>query len=262
MNKLFIFFTGYLKKQFGEFLYFCGFLKNIFSELFLLPQKKIIEFNVISRQVLFTGFEALKIINIIGLTIGAVIIIQGITLLENFGQTTIGYKILIMVITKELGPLLTAFIVLSRSGTSISTELGNMVVNHEVEALVSFGINPIGYLVVPRVIGVVAAIFSLTIYFNIAGLFGGYFVSAMIQPMPFTIFLNNLLQNLTIKDIIVSLTKSLVFGFVISIISCYHGLKVKYASTEVPVRTIKAVVSNLTWIFIFNLIITVISYNI
>lgn len=250
-----------IKELIKEFLYFSGFFKVIIIELFnFITNKRRVHYNVLLRQILFTGYHALSIITLIGLAIGATIIIQGMKLLENFEQTDLVYNILIIIIVKELGPLLTAFIIIARSGTSISTELGNMVVNHEVEALVSIGIYPIRYLVIPRILGVVISLFCLTIYFNIAGLIGGYLVSAFVQPMSFIDFFTNLLNNLFIKDIFISQIKSLVFGFIIAVISCYHGLKVKYASTEVPIRTIKAVVSSLAWIFIFGALITIISY--
>jgi phospholipid/cholesterol/gamma-HCH transport system permease protein len=263
MQKLADYFGKKLRNYIQDLLYFSGFLKITLVEIFnFFSLRRKVSFLVLFRQILFTGFEALNLINLIGLAIGATIILEGMGLLDNFGQSDLVYKILIIIITTELGPLLTAFIIIARSGTSISTELGNMVVNHEVEALTAIGIHPISYLVVPRILGVVISLFCLSIYFNIAGLLGGYLVSNFVQPLSFSDFFSNLLQRLTFRDILVGQIKSLVFGFIIAIISCYHGLSVKYATTEVPWRTIKAVVSSLTWIFIFSIIITVISYSI
>jgi phospholipid/cholesterol/gamma-HCH transport system permease protein len=248
-----------IRNYFQNWLNFSGFLKLTILEIYrFFFMRRQVSFMVLMRQILFTGFEALSLINLIGLAIGAIIIVKGVSLLENFGQSELGYILLIMIITTELGPLLTAFIIIARSGTSISTELGNMVVNHEVEALQAIGINPISYLVVPRVLGVVISLFCLSIYFNIAGLLGGYLVSSFVQSLSFVDFFSNLLQKITFRDILVSQLKSLVFGFIIAIISCYHGLSVKYATTEVPWRTIKAVVSSLTWIFISSILITLV----
>jgi len=167
-----------------------------------------------------------------------------------------------MVITKELGPIITAIILIARSGTAISTELGNMVVNHEVEALYSFGVNPISYLIIPRILGVMISFFALSIYMNLAGLLGGYLVANIFSPFSFIEFGTKLMQKLTVKDAVVSQIKSLVFGFIIAIISCYQGLSVNYASTEVPQKTIKAVVSSLSWIIIFDILIALIYYSI
>ncbi|HOV12991.1 MAG TPA: ABC transporter permease [Spirochaetota bacterium] len=251
-----------VRERFQDFSYFAAFVKSTIKEILIFGHRKQVTLLVLFRQILFTGFEALKLIGLIGLAIGAIIIIQGMTLLENFGQSDLVYDILIIIITKELGPLLTSFIIIARSGTAISTELGNMVVNHEVEALTVTGINPIGYLVVPRVIGVIVSLYCLSIYLNLAGLLGGYFVSSILNPLSFGEFIRNLSTKLRIIDIIVSQLKSLIFGFTIAIISCYSGLKVNFASTEVPQQTIKAVVSSLTWIVVFDIVIAIFYYNI
>ena len=247
--------------RFKRILYFAGFLKVVIVELLLFPKRKQVTTTVLIRQILFTGFEALSLITLIGLSIGAIIIIQGISLLQNFGQSDLVYTILIMVITKELGPIITAFIIIARSGTAISTELGNMVVSHEVEALYSMGVNPISYLVVPRILGVMISFFALSLYLNVAGLLGGYVVANFITPFSFVEFFTKLMERLSIIDIVVSQVKSVVFGFIISIISCYYGLDVSFASTEVPQKTIKAVVSSLSWVIIFDIIIAVIAYS-
>lgn len=261
MHKYFVGLGKDVITWFEEFLNFCAFLYLTVKELTFFWSKRSVSLSVLIRQVFFTGVESLRLINFIGLALGAIIIIQGMSLLQNFGQSKFVYNILIIIVTKELGPLLTAFIIISRSGTAIATELGNMVVNHEVEALKSIGINPITYLVVPRILGVLISIFSLTLYFNISGLLGGYFVSTIIYPLPFFEFFSELLKRMTVTDILLSQFKSLTFGFIIAIISCYQGLKVSYASTEVPQRTIKAVVQSLSWMIIFNIILTSISYS-
>jgi phospholipid/cholesterol/gamma-HCH transport system permease protein len=261
-DRLSIYLGKNIRLKFLEFTGFAAFLKITCEELILFPYTKEVNFIVLLRQILFTGFEALRLIIFIGLVIGGTIIIQGMTLLDTFGQSDLVYSILIIIITKELGPLLTAFIIISRSGTSISTELGNMVVNHEIEALTSIGIKPIRYLVIPRILGVVISLFCLNIYFNISGLIGGYLVSLAFHSIPITEFFSNLFNKLTIGDLMIGQLKSLVFGFIIGIIACYNGLKVKFATTEVPVRTINSVVSSLTWIFITDIIIVVIFYSI
>lgn len=249
-----------LKDKLNNFLYFCGFLKIVLKELFSFWLKKDVTLKVLVRQILFTGYEALGIITLIGLSLGAIIIIYGFSLLSNFGQTDLVYTILIIIITKELGPIITAFMLIARSGTAITTELGNMVVNHEVEALTSIGVNPISYLIVPRILGVIISFFGLLIYLNIAGILGGYLVATIISPLSFVDFMSNFFQKLKIVDIISSILKSFLFGFVISLMPCYHGLRVEYATTEVPQRTIKSVVSSFSLVIVMNIAIAVITY--
>jgi phospholipid/cholesterol/gamma-HCH transport system permease protein len=160
--------------------YALGFFFQALKETILFMRRRQVAFRVLVFQILFTGVESLSIVSLIALSIGAVIIVEGGTILPRFGQTSLLYSILIVVITRELGPILTAFIIAARSGPAIATELGNMVVSHEIEAYISVGINPISYLVVPRVLGVTISVMALTIYFNVFGLVGSFLVSQLI----------------------------------------------------------------------------------
>src|SRR6056297_2934550 len=152
---------------FDEVLYATGFFyQSIVASLQYFRRRQVGR-GVITMQLLFTGVEALSVIALISLSLGAVIIIQGVNILPQFGQGVLIYKILITVITRELGPLLCAFVVIARSGTAIATELGHMVVSHQIEAYISTGMNPIRYLVAPRFIGVTLSVILLNLYFNV-----------------------------------------------------------------------------------------------
>ena len=151
-------------------LYAMGFFVQVLKESLLFPRRKQVGTKILIEQILFTGVDALGVITLISVALGAVIIIQGISLLPQFGQGSLIYKILIAVIVRELGPILTAFILTARSGTAIATHLGGMVVSHEIEAYASVGINPVSYIVVPRFLGVIISMIILTLYFIIVGL--------------------------------------------------------------------------------------------
>jgi len=170
------------------------------------------------------------------------------------------YTILIAIITRELGPLLTAFIITARSGTAIATELGGMVVSHEIEAYISVGINPISYLAVPRFLGVTISSFLLNIYFNIFGLIGSYAVLSFIAPIPFAEYYQGLLEALRLVDVGTGLFKSIVFGAIISLVSLLQGFSVLRASTEIPQAGIRAVGQTLVALVLADGIITVLSY--
>ena len=243
-----------------EFAYISGFFLKTVRESFFFIKQKHIGYKVLVMQILFTGFEALSIISLIGIALGVVIIIQGLNLLPQFGQGDLIYKILILVITRELGPLLTAFIIIARSGTAISTELGNMVVSHEIEAYVATGIDPISYLVVPRFLGVTISLVILNIYFNLSGLIGSYFISQFIRQVTFIEYFRNLLFVLKPIIIFSSLFKSIIFGMIISIIATYNGLRVEGSTTEIPVVAIKSVAQGFTLCIIADAIIVSINY--
>jgi phospholipid/cholesterol/gamma-HCH transport system permease protein len=244
----------------GELAYASGLLFAVLKESFLFFRRRQVAFRVFVLQILFTAVEATGIVAFISLALGALIIVQGNSILPRFGQGKLLYTLLIIVITRELGPLLTAFIIIARSGTAIATELGNMVISHEIEAYVAVGINPIAYLVVPRFLGVTVSMVLLTVYFNFFGLFGSFLLSQLVARIPFHDYVVNLLAALTPADILSSLVKSVVFGLIISFVAVYQGFRVKVASTEVPQMAIKAVGQGFVLCILADAVITLIYY--
>jgi phospholipid/cholesterol/gamma-HCH transport system permease protein len=243
-----------------DYSYALGFFFLVLRETALFMRRRQVAFRVLVLQILFTGVEALSVVSLVALSIGAVIIVEGGTILPRFGQTSLMYTILIVVITRELGPILTAFIIIARSGTAIATELGNMVVSHEVEAYVSVGISPISYLVVPRVLGVTISMIALTIYFNFFGLFGSYLVSQLVKPVPVVEYFRALLRAFQARDLISTLVKAGVFGVIVSVVATFQGFKVGSSVTEIPRAAIKAVGQGFVLCFLADALITLISY--
>ena len=245
---------------------------NYFLELSTLYSSSIIAFftstrserrvslQVILRQVLFTGVEALPAIGTISLLLGVVVIIQSLTQLPRIGGEEYVGKILVMVILRELGPLMTAFLVISRSGTAISTEIGNMVVSHEVEALKVMGIDHQRFIVVPRILGVTTAVICLSLYFDLIALIGGFIVAKLVLVTSVSSFARILSVSITGGDLIISLLKSLIFGNIISLICIYQGFSVKISPTEVPQATTRAVVQSLFFVFLANSLLTLLFY--
>ena len=247
-------------RRFLGFLYAAGFFFLVLKSSLHFVHRRQIGYKVLTLQILFTGVEAVGVISVLGLALGAVIIIQGLSLLPQFGQGQLVYTILVTVITRELGPILTAFIIIARSGTAIATELGNMVVSHEIEAYLSVGVNPISYLVVPRFLGVTLSLLLLNLYFNLFGLAGSYFVTALIRPIQFVQYFRNLLLTVQPADIISSLVKSFVFGIIISVVSTYNGFRVEQSQTEIPQMVIKAVGQSFVLCILADAVITLVYY--
>ena len=131
--------------------------------------------------------------------------------------------------------------VIARSGSAITTELGNMVVSHEMEAYLSVGIHPVSQLGAPRVIGVAFSMVILTVYSNVFGLLGSLTVSSMITNVRLADHLAALFANFYLVDLVASVVKSFVFGIIIAATSVYYGFSVGGAVTEVPVKTIKSI---------------------
>jgi phospholipid/cholesterol/gamma-HCH transport system permease protein len=233
-------------------VYFGSFLIEVVYHLLHFKQSKSISINVLTRQILFTGLQALGLVSLIALLVGAIIIVEGHSVLVAVGQTEWIYKVLISALVRDLGPVVVGFIIIARSGTAISTELGNMVVNQECDALTVMGISPISYLVVPRVIGVLTSMILLTVYFVVIGFFGGYLVANMFLPLPFIDYIDSLTRELTPADLVSMLFKVVMSGFLIGVTSCYYGLSVRRSFTDVPKRAIKAVGRSIIVVCVVN----------
>lgn len=215
---------------------------------------------ILVMQILFTFVEALGVSAILAIGIGAVANIIGIPFLTDISQERLIYSLLITVITRELGPLLMAFIVIARSATAIATEMAGMVISHEVEAYISVGVDPIEYLAVPRFLGVTISVFLLNIFFNIFGLAGSFMVAQLFTPLPASVYFGNLLSALTFPDLFVSIVKSIAFGAIISFVAITRGFAVERASTEVPVAGLKSVGAAFGWCIILNILFSALYY--
>jgi phospholipid/cholesterol/gamma-HCH transport system permease protein len=240
--------------------YALGFMVEVFRQTGRFLARRGTNRRVMTMQILFTGVEALSVIATISLSLGAVIIIQGLSLLPQFGQGQLIYDILIIVITRELGPILTALIVTARSGTAIATELGNMVISHEIEAYTVSGINPVRYIVVPRFLGVTLSTVILNLYFNLFGLLGSFVVTQFVNPISISEYSSGLLAAISVTDVASSVVKSFVFGAITSLVATFSGLQVERSSTEIPVAGIKSVGRGITLLIVANAVITVVYY--
>ena len=245
---------------FRSILYGLGFFVKILKGVRYFFHRGQAAKRVFIMQVLFTFVEALGISTLLALGIGAAVNIIGIPFLAQFSQESFIYPLLILVIMRELGPLLTAFIIIARSATAIATEMAGMVISHEVEAYISVGVDPIEYLAVPRFLGVTASVFLLNVYFSIFGLAGSYLVAQIFYPLPASVYFGNLLFNLTLQDLVISIIKSIGFGMIISVVAIAKGLAVERASTEVPVAGLKAVSASFGNCIILNIILSALYY--
>lgn len=189
-----------------------------------------------------SGLRLLPMVLFISFALGLVVIGQTVSLLSRVSANQFLGTVMVTVVVRELGPLLTALIVLSRTGTANVIELGTARALGEVEALEALGIDPIHYFVVPRVIGMALGIFSLTIYLILGALFSGY-LWAFIQDVPLRPgdYFAQLAGSLTTLDFIALASKTILFGAVIAIVTCYHGLAQPLRLEEVSGATIRAV---------------------
>lgn len=197
---------------------------------------------LIGHEISRAGLRLLPMFLFLALALGFLVIGQSVSVLARVGAINYLGTIMVVVVVRELGPLLAALLVLARIGTANVVELGTARALGEVEALEALAIDPIHYLVVPRVIGMAAGIFSLTVYLIIGALGSGY-LWAFLQDVPLTPgdYFRELAQALTGLDFIMLALKTCLFGFIIAIVTCYHGLAQPLRLEEVSKATVRAV---------------------
>tara|TARA_B110001454_G_C12723072_1_gene435694 strand:- start:9140 stop:9964 length:825 start_codon:yes stop_codon:yes gene_type:complete len=216
--------------------------------------------SVLSTQIYFTGWQAMPLISILALGTGGILVIQGMTNLTLLGGTEMLGNLIVVVLVREIGPLLTALVVIARSGTAVATEVGNMRANREIEALESMGINPLSYIVFPRIVGGIVSVLCLAFYFMIIAIFGGYLLTQFFHDIPFSFYSENLLRAFGKEDVAIFLLKNGFSGVIIFVVSCFQGLSVKKSPHEVPQVTTQAVVKSIIYVTVFNLVVTAIVY--
>lgn len=239
--------------------YVLGYIGRTFSSAFLFLRREKAAKKILVMQLLFTFIEALPIVAILSSAIGSAIFLVGYSLLLSFGQAAMIYKILLIVVVQELGPLLVAFVVTARSATAIATELGTMVTSHQVEGYVSVGVDPIDYLVAPRFLGVTLSVVLLGLYFSYCGILGPYVVARFVNPTIAADYFPSLLKDLSLLTVVTSVLKCALFGMVISITATFYGFNVERASTEIPVAGIQAVSKSFLGIIVADVAVVAVS---
>jgi phospholipid/cholesterol/gamma-HCH transport system permease protein len=198
------------------------------------------------REIFRAGVRLLPMFLFVAAVLGLLIIGQTVSWLTRVGVINYLGSIMVVVVVRELGPLLTALLVLARVGTANVVELGTARALGEVEALEALGIDPVHYLVVPRVIGMAVGVFSLTVYLILGALVSGY-LWAFLQDVPLLPgdYFAQLAGALTYLDFILLALKTCAFGFIISIVTCYHGLAQPLRLDEVSRATVRAVAQSI-----------------
>jgi phospholipid/cholesterol/gamma-HCH transport system permease protein len=198
---------------------------------------------LIRREIVRAGVALTPMFLFIAAALGFLVIGQTVSALARVGATQYLGSTMVIVVVRELGPLLTAMLVLARVGTANVIELGTARALGEVEALEALGIDPVHYLIVPRVWGMMTGIFSLTVYLIIGALVSGYLWVFFLQDVPLTPgeYFKQLAEALSWLDFALLALKTLAFGFFIAIVTCYHGLAQPLRIEEVSRVAVRAV---------------------
>ncbi|MBX3238161.1 MAG: MlaE family lipid ABC transporter permease subunit [Nitrospiraceae bacterium] len=198
-----------------------------------------------------SGVDALPIIALIGVLLGLILAFQSAIPMRRFGADIFVADLLGIAMLREMGPLITAIILAGRSGSAFAAELGTMKVREEIDALRTMGLEPVRFLVLPRVIAAVAMIPVLTVFANLFGLMGGAIVMRSLG-YPLVTYVNQVLSAVTVGDLMGGLLKSFVYGIVVAAVGCLRGLETKTGASAVGQSTTSAVVSGIVLIAIVD----------
>jgi phospholipid/cholesterol/gamma-HCH transport system permease protein len=215
---------------------------------------------VIVNQIRFTAVQALPFLTAIALLIGVTVIVQASAQALRFGFADTLGRILVTVVVRELGPLLTAIIVIGRSGTAIAAELATDGVLGETEALEAMGVDPLQYLLIPRVIGGAISVVLLAVYFDTLTLIGGALVAAPLADVSLTEYFTALRAALAPLDLWITLAKGAIFGAGIATLCSYEGLLGGRKPTDIPQCVTRGVVSSLLFVFVVSALFSLVLY--
>lgn len=207
------------------------------------------------RQIFFTGFQALPLVSVIAIFVGATLVLQIQLMTARLPGELVG-QIVVAVVLRELAPLTTAIIVAGRSGTAIATELGNMRANSEILGLASLAIDPLRFVVAPRLIGTIVSVLVLTVYFGTLAILSGYGFSVLIGGSSFGTLQSGVGDALSPADLPLFLVKGLGLGTLVGWVCCHFGLEVGASLTEVPRRASQAVMMSLLVCVVYNAVVT------
>lgn len=212
-------------------------------------------------QIRRLGIRSVGVIALVSSSIGMILALQMAPPLAEFGQTSMVANIIAIAIFRELGPLISAIVITGFAGASIAAELGTMVVGEEVEALEASALNPIRFLVVPRIAATVIAMLVLTVMGELVAIASGYAVGVLLLDIPSGIYINNTLNQLQPSDFLTGMWKAGVFGLILSSIACYNGLAVTGGAAGVGKATTYTVVHSVVAIIFADLIFTAIFFK-
>jgi phospholipid/cholesterol/gamma-HCH transport system permease protein len=214
----------------------------------------------IISQIVRVGARSLFIISLVSGCIGLILALQLSPPLDQFGQRELVANIIGIAVLRELGPLIAAVVLTGFAGAAIAAEIGTMVVGEEIEALEAHALNPVRFLVVPRVIATVVSMTALAVVADAVSVASGLMTSLVALHIPYATFMRNLLDQLKPVDFWTGVGKGAVFGLLIGIIACGNGLKVSGGAAGVGKSTTATVVESVVAIIIADMIFTAIFY--
>ena len=233
----------------GEIVLFCfDCLKYFFLDKFY-PK-------IFIQHLIKIGYNSLPVVGLTSIFTGMVLALQSYTGFSRFSAESAIPNVVVLSITRELAPVLAGLMVAGRSGAAIAAEIGTMKVTEQIDALKTLSTNPYNYLFIPRILAGIVSLPFLVFVGDIIGVFGGYLICTEVLNFNPVVYLQNTYNFVQFLDVFSGLVKACVFGFIISLMGCYHGYNAKGGAQGVGLSTTYSVVSSSILILLTNYILT------
>jgi phospholipid/cholesterol/gamma-HCH transport system permease protein len=216
----------------------------------------------IVSQMVRVGVRSIFIIGLVSSCVGFILALQMAPPLDAFGSKDLVANITGVAIFRELGPLIASIVLTGFAGAAIAAEIGTMVVGEEIEALEAHALNPVRFLVVPRVIATVVSMTCLAVFADLVAVTAGWVVGVTALGIPSERYINNMLQQVKLVDFTTGIGKSTIFGLLIGLIACTNGLRVTGGAAGVGQATTSTVVQSIVAIIFADLMFTAIFYSV
>jgi phospholipid/cholesterol/gamma-HCH transport system permease protein len=246
------------KDSFFDFLQLAA--DTTFALFGSLARPRKIRWAALIEQGLDIGARALRIVALIVFLVGLTVAFQAAYQLQQFGAAIYVADLTSVSVVREMGPLMTAILVAGRSGSSIAAEIATMQVSEEIDALRVMGMDPIEFLAVPRLLGLVLVMPLLTVLADLVGIFGGFLVGVFYLDIAGRAFLHQALAALAPFDLVTSVIKSVAFAYGIGLIGLFYGIRVRGGASEVGRTTTASVVASIFYIIVADCFFSVVFY--
>lgn len=207
-------------------------------------------------QAMDVGVRALPILSLITFFIGLILALQSAYELRKLGALSLVPTAVAISVTRELGPLITAILVIGRSGSAFAAEIGTMRVTEEIDALETMAIEPVDFLVTPKLLGMIVMMPCLTIWASVMGIVGGSVFGVAQADFTWVRYMRSSLDALYMRDVTTGLIKSIMFGITITAVGCYEGLSTGGGAEEIGRSTTRAVVISIFMVIAVDLVFT------
>lgn len=212
-----------------------------------------------AQEIVLMGIDAIPIVALVSVLMGLILGFQSATQLEKFGGESLyiwSANLVGVSVLTEIGPIMTAILIAGRSGSAITAEIGTMAVTEELDALRVMGMNPIPFLVVPKILGLLIALPCLVMLADIVGVGGGFITGVLILGVPFSEYWRQTQEALSLSDLFTGLSKAAMFGLLIGLTGAVHGLMVRGGSSDVGLKTTTSVVLGIALVISADLLFT------